>query len=101
MDFGCTPGWIGVCDLFDKVTDFPADWGTPGTFWPGLESPVKLKSLSMPADDCLRFNDDQCFFPSTPETGKDDPEDTISVMERRPFYRAFHDSKLVTKSYVF
>ncbi len=79
MNSGRTPEWIGRCHLKNKVTDLRADRRPPGTFESGLELPEQLETLSMPPNDSFGFDDGQWPLPVSPESRKQDPEETIPV----------------------
>ena len=49
MNPWCTPEWIGVRHLKNKVTDLRADRRPSGTFGSGLELPEQLETLSVPS----------------------------------------------------
>ena len=44
---------------------------------------------------------DQCLLPIGPKTGKQDPEETVSTADLRPFNGMFHGGQLLSKRKVF
>ena len=101
MDSGCTPERIGIGHLQNKVPDFMAGWRPPGAFASGLELPEQLETLSMPPNDSFGFDDDQWLLPVSPESRKQDPEETIPVAKSGSFGRPFHNGHLLAKREVF
>ena len=98
---GSAPERIGFCHSANKVTDLRADRRPPGSLLPGLKSPEQFEALSMPPNDSLGFDDDQCLLPIGPKTGKQDPEDTIPVAKSGSFGRSPHCCQLSAECYVF
>ena len=45
------------------------------------ESPKQPEALSVPSDHRCRLNKEQILFPIRPEFGKDDPEQTIRILD--------------------
>ena len=97
MNPGRTPERIGLGHFANKVTDFRADWRPPGSFASGLKSPKHLETFFMPTHHGLWFDNDQSMAPVAPETGKDNPENTITGTKLRPFDRPFHGGQLLAK----
>ena len=101
MNPWCTPEWIGVRHLKNKVTDLRADRRPSGTFESGLELPEQLETLSMPPNDSFGVDDDQSLPPVAPETPKHDPEKTVFCSNLRPFLLTFPDGQLLAERKVF
>ncbi|MDB4303449.1 hypothetical protein N9934_01480 [Desulfosarcina sp.] len=68
---------------------------------PGFKFPEQLETFSMPTHHGLGFDNDQNLLPVAPETGKDNPEKTVSAAKLRPFDRPFHGGHLLAKRKVF
>ena len=92
-----TPKRVGIRHLKNKVTDFRADRRSPGSFAAGLNSPKQLETFFMPTHHGLWFDNDQSLSPVAPETGKDNPEKTITGTKLRSFGRPFHSGQLLAK----
>jgi len=101
MNPWCSPEWIGVRHLKNKVTDLRADRRPPGTFTSGLKSPKQLESFFMPTHHGLWFDNDQNLSPVAPETTKHDPEKTVFCSNLRPFLMTFPDGLLLAEREVF
>ena len=97
MNPGRTPERIGLGHFSNKVKDFRADRRPPGAFGSGLELPEQLESHTMPPNDRFGFDDDQWLLPIGPKTGKQDPEETVSTADLRPFNGMFHGGQLLSK----
>jgi hypothetical protein len=101
MDSGCAPKRIGLCQGANNISDLTTDRWPPGAFATGLELPEQLETLSMPPNDRFGFEDDQWLPPVSPESGKQDPEETIPVAKFRSFGRTSHNGQLLAKRKVF
>src|ERR687886_550784 len=47
--------------------------------------PEEAEALAMPAQDRLRFDDDEGIFPASPSAGEHDKEGAVCRREARPF----------------
>ena len=101
MNPWCTPEWIGVRHLKNKVTDLRADRRPAGTFESGLVLPEQLETPSMPPNDSFGFDDDQWLLPVAPETTKHNPEKTVFCSNLRPFFMTFPDGQLLAEHKIF
>ncbi len=68
---------------------------------PGLKLPKQLETFFVPPNYSLRFHDDQSVTPVTPDTGKQNPEETVYTANLGPLYRLFHDGQLLAECKVF
>ena len=101
MNPWCSPEWVGLRHLKNKVTDLRADRRSPGTFESGLELPKQLETLFMPPNDSFGFDDDQSLLPVSPYSSKQDPEETIPVVKSWSFGRPVQNGQLLTKRKIF
>ena len=73
----CAPQEIAGALVANQIPDLPQNAGStsfsPTTF-PLAE---ELKSLSMPGDDGVRFDEHEALAPLRPEAGENDPQDPI------------------------
>ena len=76
---GSAPKRVGLRHLQNKVPDIRADRRLPGSFAPGIKFPEQLETFSMPPHHGLGFDNDQSLLPVAPETGKQNPEKTVSA----------------------
>ena len=95
MNPGRTPAWIGFGHPPDKMTDFTTDLRSSWAF--GFEFPEKLKTLAVPADNGIRLCNDESFSPRTPNSEKQNPEESIRHSNLRPLVRPFHYGQLLAK----
>ncbi len=99
MNPGRTPAWIGSGHSLDKMTDFTTDLRSSRAF--GFEFPEKLKTLSVPADNGIRLDNDERLAPRSPNSGNQNPEEPIHHSNLRPLVRPFHHDQLLAKRKVF
>jgi hypothetical protein len=91
----CTPARVGLSHFPDKITNFTIGFWSSGTF--GFEFPEKLKTLAVPAHNCIRLYYDKRFAPRTPNSGKQNPEEPIRPSNFRSLVCPFHYGQLVAK----
>ena len=51
----------------------------------------------MPTDDRLGANDGERFSPVPPDSGKNDPDEAVAILEADPGSRALQDIELVVQ----
>src|ERR1035437_297993 len=69
------PGRVLRNHAGDEFAQFPADMlSSHGNSMPRKPRPIQLEPRTMPANDSLRLDKDQCAFPSRPEPPQDHPE---------------------------
>ena len=100
MNSGCAPEGIGLSHPADKIAHILTDRRPSWTFTTRLVLPEELESLSMPAHYGIGFDYDQSILPTAPETGEQDPKETVSGAKLRALARTFHDSQLLAKRQV-
>src|SRR5262249_14336720 len=62
-----SPGRVVKTHGSNQIASFLRNTGTSGSTVANLPGPVALKSLTMPADDGFRFDDDQGRAPTQPQ----------------------------------
>lgn len=67
----------------------------------GFKFPEKLETLSVPADNSIRLYNDKSFAPGIPNSGKQNPKESIRHSNFRPAVRPFHYGQLLAKRKVF
>ena len=92
---GRAPGRIGYRHFADKITDFPIDSESSRTF--GFDFPKKFKTLLVPADNSIRLHNDKRFAPRIPNSGKQNPEESIRYSSFWPLVCPFHYGQLLAK----
>ena len=74
MNPGRTPGGILSNHAEDELAHFPADaFSSNMDTMPREPRPIQLEPCPMPANNCLRLNENQCLPPSTPEPPQNQP----------------------------
>jgi len=63
--------------------------------------PIQLEALAMPANNCLRLNEDQCPTPASPQPPQHHPQQFVSSSKSRPRMLPFENAKLLPRSKVF
>ena len=99
MNPGRTPAWIVYSHPPDKVTDFTTDLRPSRAF--RFEFPEEFEPLAMPVDNSIRLYNDKRFAPRSPNSGKQNPEESIHYSNFRPLVRPFHYGQLLAKRKVF
>ena len=98
MNPGRTPARVGCSHSLDQITDLTTDSRPSRSF--GFEFPEKLETLSVPADNGIRVDNDKRFTPRAPDSGKENPEKSIRHSNLRPPVRPFHHDQLLAKRQV-
>jgi len=98
---GCPPERISLCHSANEIADLTAYLRPSRTFGPGLKLPKQLETFFVLPSDSLRLHEDQRITPVTPDTGKQNPEETVYTANLRPLYRLFHDGQLLAERKVF
>ena len=55
-------------------------------------------SVTVPADDRLRFHDDEDALPVSPDSAQQHPKLAVDLREPRPFHGTVEDGELLPKS---
>ena len=66
----------------------------------GFEFPEKAKTLAMPAEERLGFEDEERFFPIFEATSEEDEPEAIGLRNRRLFDLTVKDEQLLTQKCV-
>jgi hypothetical protein len=78
MDVGRSPHRILVNHSEDQFLNFLRDSSPPRWLSKSEnQPPVQTETCQMPANHCLRRNDDQSFFPAGPEPVGNDPKEFV------------------------
>jgi|SRR5216684_2980265 len=99
MNARSAPARVGEAHLTDQAANFQrCRWTAIAT--PTLPSPIEAKTLAMPGDNGLRFDDEQCRSPVVPQPGEPDPQDSISPTdtELTTAVRTLQDQELMPES---
>jgi len=78
MNSGCAPEGIGLRHSADEIVHISTNRRSSGDFTTGLVSPEQFESLSMPAHHSIGLDENQSLSPIAPETGEQDPRETVS-----------------------
>ena len=63
-----------------------------------LPSPISSEPTTVPADDRLRFHDDEDALPVSPDSAQQHPKLAVGLREPRPFHGTAEDGELLPKS---
>jgi hypothetical protein len=98
MDARCTPGRILAHHAKDQLPNLLGSWPSPNR--PSHlrnQLPIQPKTCTVPADDRLWRDHDECLFPIWPESTYSNPEDFIEELEVRPRTATFQNDELLAK----
>src|SRR5277367_5274373 len=84
MDARRTPEWVSTTHGTDQIPDFRRDRRPSGSSVPNLPGPKQAEAFAVPADNGLRFDDDQRGSPIGPDTGQPRPKHTVPHGQLRP-----------------
>jgi hypothetical protein len=93
-----TPGWVLRHHAEDQLPNFPRQ-SFPTDLFSHLRdhAPVHAKSSTVPANDCLRGNDNQRLLPRRPTVASEHSEQFVDNAESRLRMLALQDSQLLPK----
>ena len=98
MHAGSSPERVGPAHVPYQLTYFGSDawssWPTPSA----LPSPISSEPTTVPADDRLRFHDDEDALPVSPDSAQQHPKPAVGLREPRPFHGTAEDGELLAKS---
>ena len=100
LDTWCTPGRVLAAHPTDQLANLGIKRRTPDPAASGLPAPVELETLTMPADDRRRLDDDQARLPTPPHPGQPRPEHPVTPSEPRALDRPPQHGQLVTQSQI-
>src|SRR4029077_16246547 len=83
MDPRSAPSWVGEARLANQLDDLGRDRKS-GHRMAALPSPVQSKSLSVPSDHSLRFDDRESGSPAAPKTHEPDTKKSIGAPPTQP-----------------
>ena len=63
-----------------------------------LPRPISSEPTTVPADDRLRFHDDEDALSVSPDSAQQHPKPAVDLREPRPFHGTAEDGKLLAKS---
>ena len=100
LEFVCVFGQDGVgpAHVPYQLTYFGSDAWSSRPTPSALPSPISSEPTTVPADDRLRFHDDQDALPVSPDSAQQHPKLAVDLREPRPFHGTAVDGKLLPKS---
>jgi hypothetical protein len=102
MNARCTPSLVLANHTENQLAHFPADASSSHAgLMPREQRPIQLEACAMPANYCLRLDENQCPLPSGPELLKHHPEQFVGNGKSRLRTPTFQNSDLLPKSQVF
>src|SRR5262249_37814364 len=84
VDPGCAPNRVLAAHGSNQIADLFRNWRPSGLSMPNLPSPIPTKSLTMPADDGFRHDDDLGRTPSRPQPRQPNPQTSVAWFEDWP-----------------
>jgi len=97
VNFGRTPFGIVLGQASDQVPPFLGDPRSAAT-WTGPPAPVESKAGAMPADDGLRFDNEEDIGPAGPKAAEGGPEEAVARIQGRPRSLTFEHGDLLAQS---
>ena len=98
MHAGSSPERVGPAQVPYQLKYFESDAWSSGPTPSALPSPISAEPETVPADDRLRFHDDEDALPVGPDSAQQHPEPAVDIREPRPFHRTVEDGELLPKS---
>src|SRR5215471_10056071 len=81
LDPGCAPNRVVAAHGSNQIADLFRNLRPSGLSVPHLPSPIPTKSLTMPADDGFRHDDDKGRTPSRPQPRQPNPKTSVAWFE--------------------
>ena len=98
MHAGSSPERVGPAHVPYQLTYFGSDAWSSGPTPSALPSPISSEPTTVPADDRLRFHDDEDALPVSPDSAQQHPKLAVDIREPLPFHRTAEDDELLAKS---
>ena len=95
---GSSPERVGPAHVPYQLTYFGSDAWSSGPTPSALPSPISSEPTTVPADDRLRFHDDEDALPVSPDSAQQHPKPAVDLREPRPFHGTAEDGELLPKS---
>ena len=98
MHAGSSPERVGPAHVPYQLTYFGSDAWSSGPTPSALPSPISSEPTTVPADDRLRFHDDEDALPVSPDSAQQHPKPAVGLREPRPFHGTAEHGELLPKS---
>ena len=98
MHAGSSPERVGPAHVPYQRTYFGSNAWSSGPTPSALPSPISSEPTTVPADDRLRFHDDEDALPVGPDSAQQHPKLAVDIREPRPFHRTAEHGELLPKS---
>ena len=98
MHAGSSPERVALLMFRIRLTYFGSDAWSSGPTPSALPSPISSEPTTVPADDRLRFHDDEDTLPVSPDSAQQHPKLAVDIREPWPFHRTTEDGELLPKS---
>ena len=95
MDARRSPKRVVAAHLANQFASFDRYAGATAMTMTGFPLPEDAETLSVPADEGLRFDNDQCRAPARPSGCQKCPEEPIRCGQPRSLHGAFENVELV------
>ena len=101
VDARCAPCGVFRYHAKDQLAQFLADaFSARANPTPREPRPIQLEPCTVPANDCLRLDEDQRALPFRPEPPQDHPEQLVGSRDLRSRTPLLQNDKLLAKSQV-
>lgn len=91
------PADVRVGHLDDELADVLVDAGSADSSFSTLPSPEQLETFSVPANDGLGLDHDECISPPDPEARQQRPQSSVERSEARSLSTMFEAGELMAK----
>ena len=98
MHAGSSPERVGPAHVPNQLTYFGSDAWSSGPTPSALPRPISSEPTTVPADDRLRFHDDEDALPVSPDSAQQHPKHAVDIREPWPFHGTAEDGELLPKS---
>ena len=95
---GSSPERVGPAHVPYQLTYFGSDAWSSGPTPSTLPRPISSEPTTVPADDRLRFHDDEDALPVSPDSAQQHPKPAVNLREPRPFHGTAEHGELLPKS---
>ena len=98
MHAGSSPERVGPAYVPYQLTYFESDAWSSRPTPSALPSPISSEPGTVPANDRLRFHDDEDTLPVSPDSVQQHPKLAVDIREPWPFHRTVEDGEPLPKS---
>jgi len=100
VNMRCAPEWVVIRELADQCSFFKCQRRPSLTTMLALPAPVFAEACAVPANDCVRLDDEQGTTPIGPAFPEKNPKDPIPILQSRPPASSIQDLELMAQGQV-